>query len=92
MNATVDTSVKALRAQAALLRKAGAARRAALGLAITTQAVILSRRALRQRYPHLSEQDVLLLWAEIHYGKSLADRVRAHMCARQELPVASAQS
>jgi len=79
MNALSDTPAKVLQAQAVLLRQAGPTRRAALGLAMTTQALAVSRRALRQRHPELSEQDVLLLWAEIHYGTVLADRVRQHL-------------
>ena len=79
MNALSDTPTKVLQAQAALLREAGPTRRAALGLAMTTQALAMSRRAIQQRHPDLSEQDVLLLWAEIHYGKALADRVRVHL-------------
>jgi hypothetical protein len=89
MNALSDTPAKVLHAQATLLRQAGPTRRAALGLAMTTQALALSRRAIQQRNPDLSEQDVLLLWAEIHYGKALADRVRVHLMrqhlARQRL-------
>jgi len=79
MNALSDTPAKVLQAQAVLLRQAGPTRRAALGLAMTTQALAVSRRALKQRHPELSEQDVLLLWVEIHYGTVLADRVRQHL-------------
>ena len=82
MNAHSDTPAKVLQAQATLLRQAGPARRAALGLAMTAQALAMSRRALRQRHPELSEQDVLLLWAEIHYGTVLADRVRQHLAGQ----------
>ena len=84
MNAPSDTPAKVLRAQVALLRQAGPARRAALGLGMTTQALAVSRRALKQRHPALSEQELLLLWAEIHYGKALADQVRGHL-ARQSV-------
>ncbi len=81
MNALSDTPAKVLQAQAVLLRQAGPTRRAAVGLAMTAQALVMSRRALRQRHPELSEQDVLLLWAEIHYGTVLADRVRQHLAS-----------
>ena len=71
-----------MQVQADMLRRAGAARRAAIGLAMTTAAIKLSRQAIRRAHPDWSEQDVNLMWAEIHYGKALADRVRAYLANR----------
>lgn len=77
-----DTPARILQLQADLLRRAGPRRRAAIALAMTTAAIKLSRQAIARAHPEWSELDVKLMWAEIHYGKELADRVRAYI-ARQ---------
>ena len=56
--------------------------RLALTLRLSNAMIAASRRAIRKRHPELSEQEVRLLWAELHYGKELADRVRAHLAKR----------
>lgn len=62
--------------QLELMRRATPQRRLALALSLSTTAIQLSRRALRRLHPELSERDLLLMWAEVHYGRELADRVR----------------
>jgi hypothetical protein len=61
MTALSDTHPAAERAQLELLRQAGPARRAALALAMTTQAVKLSRRAIQRAHPDWSPREVNLL-------------------------------
>jgi len=82
MCASTDTHFSAEREQIELLRRAGPAKRAALALAMTTAAVKLSRRAIQRVHPDWTEQEINLLWLEVHYGKDLADRVRADLTAR----------
>ena len=82
MSAPLDTHLSAERVQIDLLRSAGTAKRAAIALAMTTAAVKLSRRAIQRIHPDWSEQEINLLWLEVHYGKDLADRVRADLAAR----------
>jgi hypothetical protein len=74
-----DTPPSVAQVQIRLLREAGPARRAALAAAMTTNAVAVSRLAIRRLHPDWSELEVNLHWAEIHYGKELADRVRAYL-------------
>ena len=77
-----DTHPEAAAVQLALLRRAGVGGRLALTLRLSNAMIAASRRAIRKRHPELSEQEVRLLWAELHYGKELTDRVRAYLAKR----------
>ena len=77
-----DTSPKMAAKQIELLRKAGPARRSALGAAMTSDVIRSSRRAIQRLHPEWSELEVNLFWSEVHYGKELTDRVRAYLAAR----------
>lgn len=46
---------------------------------MTTQAVKLSRLAIRRAHPDWNEQELGLFWVKVHYGKALADRVRTYL-------------
>lgn len=74
-----DTSPDALAVQIDLLRKASISDRFKLTCDLTTAAIELSRNAIRQAHPAWSELEVKLYWAELHYGKDLADKVRRHL-------------
>ncbi len=74
-----DTRPAAERVQLELLRRAGAKGRAALVVSLTSQVIRASRRAVARRHPELSEQGVLLRWAELHYGAEIAARLRARL-------------
>ncbi len=73
---------RADRKQIELLRSAGPAGRLTRARLLTSSVVELARRAIRTRHPSLSERDVLLRFAELHYGPELAERVRAHLAQR----------
>lgn len=74
-----DTSAEAERVQLELLRRAGVAGRFQLMRSLTSTVVDASRRALRETMPGASEQEVLLKWVELHYGRDLADGVRRRL-------------
>ncbi len=78
-NRLSDTAFKVEEEQIRLLREAGPKRRAALAATLTTNAVAASRGAILRLHPTWSEREVNLYWAEVHYGKELADRVRAYL-------------
>ena len=67
------------RVQIQLLRAAGMARRAALARSLSASVIRLSREAIRKRHPEYREKDVLLAFAELHYGEDLATRVRRYL-------------
>ncbi len=68
--------------QVDLLRKAGCERRAELARSLSRTVIDLSRAALRERLPGISEQEMLFRWLAIHYGADLERRVRAYIEAR----------
>lgn len=78
-----DTDPKVEQVQVALLRQASVARRFALVRSLSQSTVQLARRAIRRARPGADEQEVSLLFVEVHYGKQLADRVRAHLAKRE---------
>jgi hypothetical protein len=79
-----DTHPDAERVQIELLRKATPAQRAQLALSLSETTIKLARRAIRRANPDASEEEVGLIFVEVHYGKELADRVRAYLAKRQQ--------
>jgi hypothetical protein len=51
-------------------------------MSLSQSAIELSRRAIRRRHPDASEEELGLLFVELHYGRDLADRVRAYLRSR----------
>lgn len=72
-----DTSREAQRVQLQLLRAASPTRRLQLALSLSQTTRDLALAALRRRHPDFSEREIRLRFAEVHYGKELAERVRA---------------
>lgn len=81
---SVDTDTDPERLQVELLRKAGLARRVGLMRALSSTVVNLARRAIRRRYPDLSDDGVLLEFVAIHYGRDLAEEVSAYLQRRRK--------
>lgn len=77
-----DTSAAAERVQLDLLRRAGFERRAALTGALSASVVRLSRRALRERMPDATPNEVLIRWVALHYGEELSRRLAEDLAAR----------
>lgn len=69
--------------QLELLRRAGPARRFALARSLSASVIELSRHAIRERNPELSEQEVGLRFVALHYGEDLAAKVRAYLERRR---------
>jgi len=59
-----------------MLRNASVARRFELVEVLTCTVVSLSRRAIAVRHPEWSEQEVLLEWVGLHYGRPLERELR----------------
>ena len=74
---------RALWKQVELLRQAGPAGRFARARSLSSSVIALSRKAIRARHPDMSERDVLLKFAELHYGMELAQRVRTYLMQRE---------
>ena len=74
-----DTRASAAEVQIELMRRAGPVRCAALALKLTTGSVRRSRQAIRARAPHADDAEIGLRFVELHYGRDLAQRVRAYL-------------
>jgi hypothetical protein len=65
--------------QIELLRAAGTEGRAARAFALSELVISLARAAIRERHPELPESEILLRFAQIHYGHELAQAVRRRL-------------
>ncbi len=74
-----DTSPEAEKVQIELLRKLTVAERFAKVRALTARTVRLSKRAIARANPNLSPEELKVRFIELHYGKELAQRVRAYL-------------
>ena len=74
-----STSPKADEVQVALLRRASSATRAERALSLSAEVIALARRAIRERHPGWSDEQVGLEFVAVHYGTDLAERVRQHI-------------
>ena len=79
-----DTHPDAEKVMIELLRKATVAQRVARAFSMSAMVKDLSMRAIAKANPEYSEQEVKLKWAELHYGKDLADRVREYIREKSE--------
>ncbi|MEO6594731.1 MAG: hypothetical protein ABIP94_08250 [Planctomycetota bacterium] len=70
-----DTHPDVRRAQFARLRQMTETERLGMVEQLTKMTVHLSRHAIRETMPSASEQQVILRWIELTYGKELAQRV-----------------
>jgi hypothetical protein len=72
---SADTDADADRVQLDLLRAASPAQRAGLAVALTSNAVAASRRALERASPDATEEEIGLRFVELNYGPELAAAV-----------------
>lgn len=75
----IDTHPAAEREQIRLLRRATVAQRVRLARSLSQSVIELSRRAIRRQHPDAEEQEVLLAFVELHYGKTLSAGLRAYL-------------
>ena len=80
---SADTDPDAERVQLDLLRAASPSQRAGLAVALTTNAIAASRRALERRSPTASEEEIGLRFVELNYGPALAAEVAAFLRTRR---------
>lgn len=59
------------------IRQAGVAQRLSLACSLSQTAIQLSRRAIQRSHPDWPAHRVLLEFVELHYGRMLADALRA---------------
>jgi hypothetical protein len=77
-----DTHPAAEKIQIDLLRKATPAKRFAIARALSEKVITLSRKAIRESHPGISEMEANLVFVELNYGQDVANRLRAYLAAR----------
>ncbi len=80
---SMDTSPEAERVQIELIRKAPPAKRFGLARSLSQSLIQASRQTIRRLHPELSQEELDLLFVELHYGKDLANNVRAYLKRRK---------
>jgi hypothetical protein len=78
-----DTSPEVERVQIELLRQAGPTRRFALARSLSQTVMQLARGGIRRRHPDVDEEEVGLIFIATHYGRGLAEQVRADLARRR---------
>lgn len=73
-----DTSPEAEQVLLQLMREKTPAERVQMAMNLTAQVREASRRAIARVHPELSPREIEYRFIELHYGKDLADGVRAH--------------
>lgn len=74
-----DTNKSAEKIQIKLLRKASVCQRIHIANSLSETTRNLSRRAILRANPHYSKQDVDIAFIDLHYGRKLAERLKAYL-------------
>jgi hypothetical protein len=77
-----DTDPDVLLVQAELLRQTTPARRLEVALSLSAAVIDIAYAGIRRRQAGISDVDAGLQFVEIHYGRELAQAVRARMSER----------
>jgi hypothetical protein len=78
-----DTSPEAEQVLLRLMREKTPAERVQMAARLTHEVRQASRRAIARSHPELSPREIEYRFIELHYGKELAEGVRAHNEARR---------
>ncbi len=78
-----DTTPEAAAAQIEALRRLGPGGRAALALSWSRTICSLSKRAIAQVHPGISDDELTVRFVAAHYGEELAKAVRADLASRR---------
>jgi hypothetical protein len=76
---SIDTHIKAEQFQISLLRQKNTAGKFAQIRSLSKSTIQLSKRAIFRANKGISEQQVNLLFINLHYGQDLANRVKLYL-------------
>lgn len=74
-----DTDQKFEKLQLDLMRRASTAKKISCMRSLSSAVRELSYRAVKRAHPELSERELDVFFVSIHYGKNLADRLKAYL-------------
>lgn len=76
---SIDTHIQAEQFQVALLRQKSTAAKFSQIRSLSKSTIQLSKRAIFRANKGMSEQELNLLFINLHYGPDLANRVKTYM-------------
>lgn len=79
-----DTHPHVEHIQIELLRSATGQHRFALARSLSETTMCLARQAIRRAHPEANDEDVALIFVEVHYGRDMAERLRADLIRRKQ--------
>ena len=80
---STDTHPAAEAVQIDLLKKAGVGRRLSIAFSISESVRRLALDGIRQAHPEASDEEALHIFAEVHYGRTLAEQIRKSLERRR---------
>lgn len=80
---STDTHPAAEAVQIDLLKKAGVARRLSIAFSISESVRRLALDGIRRAHPEASDEEALHIFAEVHYGRTLAEQIRKSLERRR---------
>lgn len=84
---SVDTNEKTEKVLISIIRKKSPSQKLSQVFSLSQMAIQLSKRAIRRANPNLDDNEIKLLFIELHYGKDLANKVRRHFNkGKNEIP------
>jgi len=78
-----DTTADAEHFQVNLLRATPVSRRLRLAWSLSATVIGIARDALARKNPHLSQQELDLIFVALHYGAPLTAQLRRHLARPQ---------
>lgn len=76
---SIDTDPNAEKVLISLLRKASISKKFYQVRSLSQMTIQLSKRAIKRANENLNEEEVDLLFINLHYGQGLAERVKDYM-------------
>ena len=81
---TVDTHIKAENVLISLLREKSPAKKFSLVRSLTQSTIQLSKRAIQRAHKGVDENQVNLIFIELHYGRELATKFQKYISKKYD--------
>ncbi|MCI0420826.1 MAG: hypothetical protein L0387_15685 [Acidobacteria bacterium] len=80
---STDTHPAAEAVQIDLLRKAGTAKRLSIAFSLSEEVSLLAYDGIRRAHPKATKDEALHIFASVHYGAELAEKLRECLVRRR---------
>lgn len=76
---SIDTNEKTEKVLISIIRKESHSKKLSQVFSLSQMAIQLSKRAIRRANPNLDDNEINLLFIELHYGRDLANKVKQYL-------------